>query len=199
MKTFTAQKKKVLLALAFSLFFLGTGAHAQTPSSVTSADTLYLYNALENKYSIEQLLNNEVELPTESLDPVALAVPPMLSLEEKTRIQEEKVRVDLAELTLKQEKALADAEAAVEKITNKGEWRSTVLGNNLGILEFHLVQVKGIQAALNSLSKKTVDVPLKLQIQDQVEVLHDEQSKIESVLAERNDKFSFIGWLVATI
>ena len=199
MKKTISKEKSILLALALSVLSLGA-LSAEAASTPPPVNSLYLYNALENKYSFEQLINNDLPEETVAVAPedIALAAP-VLSLEERTRIQEEKVRVDLEELTLKQEKAIKDADEAVKRISAAGEWRSTVLGNNLGSLEFHLVQIKGLQAALNSLVGKTVDVPLKLKIGGQIEELKEEQTKIEEVLAERSDKFSFIGWLVATI
>ncbi len=185
MNTFS---KKILLALAISLLSF-------TSASANEQDSLYLYNALENNVSLQEMLDVQTQ--------VAL----IAELEDETLVtkivKKEMTTADvssaLEEITSKQKVATEKAEDIMDSIKNKSGLRATVLGNNLGSLEFQLVQIKGLQALLNSLILKTVDVPLKLQMKDQIEILKQEQEKIEILLAEKEGKFSFLGWLVATL
>jgi hypothetical protein len=186
MNTFS---KKILLALALTLLF-------STTASANEHDSLHLYNALENHSTIDQMLT------THAIEEAQLTETETASLIKRTAKKEmtqAEVLEALEEITAKQELAIEKAQNAMNSVKNKSGLRATVLGNNLGTLEFQLVQIKGLQALLNSLISKTVDVPLKLQMKDQIETLKQEQEKIEILLDEKEGKFSFLGWLVATL
>ena len=108
--------------------------------------------------------------------------------------------IALNELAEKKTSTLEAAEKEIKRVGRKTtELGSVILGNNLGTLEFQLVQIKGLQALFNSLIPKTTDVSVKLEIRDQIEILKEEQKKIETLLYEKEGNFSLLGWLVATI
>lgn len=186
MKNFERKNKTVVLVtiIGISLFFFSNAS--------ANDSSLNRYNALENKTSILEMLNNPTVVSEELLTQI-------MAENVKIKIQERETRAVLAQITAKQEIAIQKSQRAMRAINNKNVLRTTVLGNNLGTLEFQLVQIKGLQAMLTPLISKTTDVELKTMIKDQIEYLKEQQEKIEAVVDAHQGRFSLIGWIVATI
>jgi hypothetical protein len=186
MKNFEKKNKTVVLVtiIGASLFFFSNAS--------VNDSSLSMYNALENKTSILEMLNNPTVVSEELLAQI-------MAENAKIKIQERETRATLVQITAKQEIAIQKSQRAMHAINNKNVLRTTVLGNNLGTLEFQLVQIKGLQAMLNPLISKTTDVELKTQIKNQIEYLKKEQEEIEAVLQTLRGRFSLLGWIVATI
>ncbi|MFZ2150132.1 MAG: hypothetical protein WAV15_03155 [Minisyncoccia bacterium] len=180
--------KKILLALTLSLLTFST-------ARANEADSLHLYNALENTTSLNEMLNYQAQVTLVE----QLADKSFTAAVGKKEATEKDIELTLKEITAKQNSAIEKSENAISTIKNTSGLRVAVLGNNLGTLEFQLVQIKGLQALLDSLISKTVNAPLKMQMREQIETLKQEQEKIEALLAEKEGKFSFLGWLVATL
>ncbi len=203
MKMFPVAIKILPVIALFLLAFPFLSANAATyPAS--ERDSIYLYYALENQASIDEMLaSKDIALLLEEDESLRESLPIWIRssyFDRKSELLDPAdFEIALNELTEKQTFAMKDAEEAINKVSKKTELGTILLGNNLGTLEFQLVQIKGLQALLNSLIPKTTDVTIKMQIRDQIYILKEEQKKIETLLYEKENDFSLFGWLVAAI
>ena len=85
-------------------------------------------------------------------------------------------------------------ETAVKALENKNRLGTFLIGNNLGILKFQLVQIKDQVYLLETLNKKTENDDLKIKIDKQVKLLQEEQERVVNFILERESKFSLFGW-----
>lgn len=204
MKTFEAKMNMILPLLVLSVIFLPSSPADAAGYTVKEKDSVYLYHALENKASLDEMLaNKDIALLFEKDESLESSLPVSVRSSFSSRKSElldpALFEIALNELIQKQNSTTKEAEKAIKRVSGKSELGSVLLGNNLGKLEFELVQIKGLQALLNSLIPKTTNVALKLQIRDQIDVLKNTQKKIEALLYQKEKDFSFLGWLVATI
>jgi hypothetical protein len=203
MKKFEGKISIILPLMALSLLSFSYGkAHADYPSS--EKDSVYLYNALENKESVDEMLaNKDIALLLEDDKAFEESLPVSVRTSYTNRRSElldpAEFEIALKELTIKENSILKDTEKEITRVSRKTELGTVILGNNLGTLEFELVQVKGLQGLFNSLIPKTTDVSVKMDIRDHIDTLKEEQKKVETLLYQKENNFSLLGWLVATI
>lgn len=193
-----------MLVMVLSLLSFSNASKTGAEYPIKERDSLYLYYALENQASIEEMLaHKDIAMLLEGDKSLEKSLPfsirSIYSNKKSEVLDPADFEKALSELTEKQKSAIEQAESALKKVSRKNEFSAVILGNNLGKLEYQLVQIKGLQALLNSMIPKTVDVTTKMQIRDQIETLKDEQKKIEAFINEKADRFSLFGWLVAAI
>ena len=175
--------KKISFAMAFTLLFF-SNAFASVPNSpINEHDSMYRYNSLENKNNFRSLANN-VDID---------------SLEEKYSEDSEPsddITKKLQDITEKQNYSMEKIENALNALENRNKVKTFLIGKNLGILRFQLVQIKDQAYLLDALLSKTEDNTVKLQINNQMGVLKEQQKRIENFILEQGNKFSLFGWFV---
>jgi len=88
---------------------------------------------------------------------------------------------------------------AMEKIQTRSQFKTFLIGNdykNLGELRSEMVKTQNRLQQLNQIMENTNNASDKTQLQDQVQTLEQEQTKIESFVKEQDSKFSLFGWFV---
>ncbi len=173
--------KNIFFFLFIPLFFFAGafGVHAQ--ESINVYDSLHQYNALENKVALIKLLNIEI------VNSAVNTIPP------------EEIIKELEDMKLKTKTSLSHTKNAMNTIKNSNELKKFLIGDNLGILKFELVQIEGQIAMLAALRINTKDPSLQIQIDSQIDTLRQEQKKVEGFVLGQDKKFSLFGWLVATL
>ena len=171
------------LQLALSLLFFSNTNAAEIGNFPDN--NIYKYNALENNLSFFDLTSNANNL-TEN------------KLPGSQELLAELVK-NLQDVTAKQNLSTLQANEAIDTLKNKNGVITFLVGNNLGVLKFQLVQIKDQIYQLNALTPGLEDNIIKIQIDSQVKSLKEEQMKVENFLLEQNKKFSLFGWFVTIL
>jgi hypothetical protein len=188
--------KGILIIGIFALVpFLKTRAATNaSPSSLlpTEENSLYRYNALENKNSFLLALNTVSDSSnTISANPAldaSVTASPDDNIGQQLQDQEEKIKT-----------TIETAEKTIKEIESRNGIKTFLIGSNLGNLKFQLVQIGGQIDILDNLSAKTPDTNLKIQINSQKEALSEEKIKVENLLSEQENKFVLFGWFIKVL
>jgi len=87
---------------------------------------------------------------------------------------------------------------AMEKVQTRSKVKTFFLGSdykNLGTLRSEMVQTQNRLEQLNKLMTSVQNEGDKTELQNQIQTLEQEQTKIESFINVREGKFSLFGWL----
>lgn len=180
-----------LAGLTLSLLALAIPFHnavAEEPV-VLSDESLYLYNALENKNSVTLLF--EAYSPTVAIADTVV-VPENENLEEKIAKQ-----VD--EVAEKQNYVSEQIDNLIGKIEDGSGIGKFLLGTKLGMLRFQLVQVKDQIYRLKQLDTKSSDITNKTKIETGLGLASEMQAKIENFIMKQERKFSLLGWFTKVL
>lgn len=104
----------------------------------------------------------------------------------------EQVRV----IAQQQEDSDATTTKAIEKINSRSKIKTFLIGSdykNLGALRSEIVQTR---SRIDQLNRAIQNATNTAEIQAQIQVLEQEQTKIENFIKESEGKFSLFGWLV---
>lgn len=88
---------------------------------------------------------------------------------------------------------------AIEKVQTRNKVKTFFFGSdykNLGALRSETVQTRNRLEQLNSLMENVQNEGDKTELQNQIQALEQEQTKIESFIKTQESKFSLFGWLV---
>lgn len=88
---------------------------------------------------------------------------------------------------------------AIDKIQSRGKFKTFLIGTdykNIGELRSEMVKTGNRIDWLNRLLDKTTDETSKTTLKEQIQALELEQQKIEGFIADRESKFSLLGWFV---
>lgn len=88
---------------------------------------------------------------------------------------------------------------AMEKVQTRNKVQTFLFGSdykNLGALRSETVQTRNRLQQLTSLMESTQNQADKTELQNQIQILEQEQTKIESFIKAQEGKFSLFGWLV---
>lgn len=88
---------------------------------------------------------------------------------------------------------------ATEKIQTRSKVKTFFFGTdykNLGTLRSEMVQTRNRLEQLNRLMENVQDTGDKTELQNQVQILEQEQTRIDSFIKDQESKFSVFGWLV---
>lgn len=140
----------------------------------------YKYNALENKSSFVEL-QKDADTTEEAV---------------KRRELERRIQGEWQSIIEKQNFSVGEIAKAVSALRDRNGMKTFLAGNNLSVLRFQLVQIKEIATLLNTLAKKTEDESTKIQIDNQIKFLRQEQKKVESFIFEQKNELSLFGWFV---
>ncbi len=84
----------------------------------------------------------------------------------------------------------------IDRIKNRNKIKTFLFGSdykNLGALRSEMVQTRNRLEKLNKVMEKATSTP---EIQAQIKILEQTQTKIESFIKTQESKFSLFGWLV---
>lgn len=87
---------------------------------------------------------------------------------------------------------------AMEKIETRSKFKSLLIGTdykNLGTLRSEMVQTQSRIEQLTRLAERTQNEADKTELQNQIQILEQEQTKINNFIKSQEGKFSLFGWL----
>jgi len=87
----------------------------------------------------------------------------------------------------------------MEQVQTRNRVRTFLFGTdykNLGVLRSEVVQTRNRLENLNKLMENIHNQAEQTGLQDQIQVLEQEQEKIENFIKDQEDKFSLFGWLL---
>ncbi len=87
----------------------------------------------------------------------------------------------------------------IEKVQARSKVKTFLIGSdykNLGALRSETVQTRNRLEQLNRLMENTQNEGDKTEVQNQIQTLEQEQTKIENFIKAQEGKFSLFGWLV---
>jgi hypothetical protein len=88
---------------------------------------------------------------------------------------------------------------AIEKVEKRNKIKTFLFGSdykNLGALRSEMVQTRNRIEQLNRLMENVENEGNKTELQNQIQALEQEQTKIENFIKAQEGKFSLFGWLV---
>jgi hypothetical protein len=86
----------------------------------------------------------------------------------------------------------------MEKVQTRNKVRTFLFGSdykNLGALRSEMVQTRSRLEQLSGLMEGAQNEGDKTELQNQIQVLEQEQEKIDNFVNDREGKFSLFGWL----
>jgi len=205
MKTVAKINLSMVVVAILALFPLSLGYAAEATDY--NYDSIYMYNALQNQASILDLLTTarnsspsdfieepNIEVETEDLRLAGESE----SINVNTDTEQESVNIaeELKKVIEKQKISTDNVDTAIKNIS---ELKTFVIGNDLGILKFELVQLEGQASLLKALAKKTQNNTEKVAINNDLDLLKKEQAKVEDFILEQKNKFSLLGWFTTFI
>src|SRR4030042_6912175 len=102
------------------------------------------------------------------------------------------------EVAREQNAATEDTVQSMEKVQNRSRVRTFFFGpdyKNLGQLRSEMVQVRNRIEKLNRLMEQAEGEDNKLALEEQIQEMEQEQTRIENFIQENEDKFSLFGWV----
>ncbi len=175
-------KKLIKISIfALSILLFSGNVSANEIDSYLNEDARSHKNGvLENRLSVYDLLNPSKE--TFAVNPEIIVIP-------------DETLNKLAEITSKQNISIKIIASATGALKNRSNLKTFLIGNNVGILKFQLVQIEDQAYHLNNLSIETSDNLEKDRIDIQVKFLKDKKVEISNFITEQEQEFSLFGWL----
>ena len=102
---------------------------------------------------------------------------------------------DIENTTEKQKISVEKTEEAMRQIENT-EIKSFLLGTNVGMLRFQVIQMKDEIYHLKTLLSQTENYSEKTTISGQIQYGEQEQVKVENFINQQKSKFSLFGWFM---
>ncbi len=167
------------IMLFFSLYSFSAFANLED-DRVNEYDSMYRYNALENKVDFLSIISDDKVLTEHEV------------------VAEENIK-KLKDVTEKQSSSMEKSENAISAIENRSALRTFLMGNKLGVLRFQMVQMKDQSYILDTLALKTESSAERTQIESQADISKQQQKKVENLILEQEDKFSLFGWLISSL
>lgn len=107
----------------------------------------------------------------------------------------EQVRV----IAQQQNDSLEETTEAINKIQNRNRIKTFLIGSdykNLGSLRSLMVKTRNEVEQLKRLVEKTTTEEAKTELQNQIQILEQEQNKINDFITLNEEKFSLFGWVL---
>jgi hypothetical protein len=178
------EKIKISLMILPIIFFSSISIVNANYDSLYEYNSIYKYNALENKTYFPTTINN-----TETIEEKLPEINPVI----ENNIEK------LKNITNKQIDSIEKSDKAISRIENRSDLRTFILGNKLGILKYQMVQMQDQSYVLNALALDTKDTEKENQINNQVNILELQQTKVENFILEQENEFSLLGWFVGSL
>ena len=176
---------KISSAIVFTLLFCSSVSASEIDNSLNQYSSTYKYSAIENTAPFPNLASN-VNISDSQIS----------------------VNVDIPEISFdKKLQNIVDAynsskdqiDNAMDKINNKNGVVTVLVGSNLGILKFQIVQINNQILELKRLGVETAFITEKNKISPQLKILTEEQIKVGDFIFLNENKFSLFGWFVALL
>ena len=161
----------IVLVLAFNVYAVGTGN--QTQGQV---------QAKSGQVNAEQYRSN-----------VANSVQALLQVADR----EGGIGTQVRTIAQQQNQSASTTIQAMEKVQTRNKIKTFFIGSdykNLGSLRSEMVQTRNRLEQLNSLMENVQNEGDKTELQNQVQTLEQEQTKIENFIKAQEGKFSLFGW-----
>lgn len=181
---------KISLIILSIVFFSSSVFANGLDEIVDENDSIYRYNALENKIYFPNTISNY----NSSNSKEKLSV---LGLEIHTATNDNAKK--LKDITEHQNSSILESDNAISAIENRYGLKVFFVGNRLGVLKYQLVQMKNQSFVLNTLTLEAENSAIENQINNQVEISEQQQIKVENFILEQEDKFSLFGWFVSSL
>lgn len=107
------------------------------------------------------------------------------------------IREQVRTIAQEQDQSAAIVIEVMEKVQTRNNITTFFLGSNykdLGLLISETVQTRSNLEQLNRLTENVQNEEDKTEIQNQIQILNQEQTKIENFIKFQKDKFSLFGW-----
>lgn len=172
-------------------------AFAQTNDSATFDDmySMYKYNALENRLSYTDTLDT----PPDNVSASTIKENREVINEGVTVVVQKSIIEEVNDILKRNNysnERIANAMARIDKRTRLG---TMVLGTDLGVLRFQSVQLKDQIYQLKILAKKTNITTERNQINMQIDLIAQEQNRVEDFVLDQENKFSLFRWFVSML
>lgn len=186
-------KKIKLCEVIFTMVFLfslafNVSARAQNMNQVKSQEQNQEQNQLQTQQ--QEQLSIQAHKST-----VANFVQSLLEVANREEGIGEQVRIIAQEQNQSTEKSFQ----SMEKIQTRSQIKTFLLGadyKNLGALRSETVKTRNRLEQLNRIMENTQNEGDQTEIQNQIQTLEQEQTKIENFIKAQEGKFSLFGWLV---
>jgi len=149
--------------------------------SSNNAYALEQNNALENHSSVNSLLNKETTPVFQNPEIIII---------------EDVVISKLESITTKQNISIQIIDDATGQLKNRSGLKTFLIGNNVGVLKFQLVQIEDQAYRLNNLSLDASNNTEKENIEIQIEILNNKKIEVSKFINEQEQEFSLFGWLI---
>lgn len=106
------------------------------------------------------------------------------------------------EIARQQNQASETAIRAMEKVQTRNRIKTFLVGSdyrNLGALRSELVQTRNRLEQLKRLMERAENEESRLELQNQIQQMEQEQERIRNFIKEQEGKFSLFGWLLKLI
>jgi hypothetical protein len=176
---------KISLAIIFSLLFFSCAFASEINNPVDENGSMYKYSAIENTNSFPDLKNNT------NISDSQLSVNtdiPQASFNEKLQSTIDDYNFSKSQIS-----------KAMNEINSRGGMETFLVGNNLGVLKFQMVQINDQISKLNALGLETDFVAEKDKISQQLKLVTEEKKKVDDYIFFIENKFSIFGWLVNSL
>ena len=183
-------KNKILIVSAFVIVFAFAANVSAAKDSNKGAGNQVQNQNYEQSTSTPGQINAE-----QHRSAVANFVQSVLKVADREGGIGEQVRV----IARQQNESATTTIQAMEKVQTRNKVKTFLLGSdykNLGALRSELVQTNNRLEKLNSLMEKVKYKGDKTELQNQIQTLEQEQTKIEAFVKSQEGKFSLFGWLV---
>lgn len=178
--------------LVFSFVFVVNAKAQQNQNMNQGQDESTSTTSTDNQQDKKQKGQIDIE---EHRGVVATFVQGLLNVADREGGIGEQVRV----IAREQNESVSSTIRAVEKVQIRNKVKTFLIGSdykNLGALRSAMVEVRNRLEKLDKLMEDALSDDDKTELQNQVDALGQERTKIEDFVKAREGKFSLFGWLV---
>jgi len=176
---------KMLSIAVFTLLFFSSVSASEINSPLNEYDSTYRHSIIENMAPFPNLENGVVESD--------------IQLSVATEIPEISFDKKLQNIIDTYNFSKYQIDNATDKINNTIGLVTVLVGNNLGILKFQVVQINNQISELKELENKTNSVLEKDKINSELKILTEEYAKVSDLIIFNENKFSLFGWFVVLL
>jgi len=106
---------------------------------------------------------------------------------------------EVSAIAKEQNESNAKVAVAMEKIESRGKFKTFLIGTdykNIGMIRSEMVTTDNHISRLEKAAERTDDPEVIVSLNEQINALKGEKSKVEAFLTENENKFSLFGWFV---
>lgn len=152
-------------------------------------------NAIENSNKNKEIEENTEETSASHRSVVSTYVRSLLDVADREGGIGQQVRV----IAQQQNESLDKTTETINKIQNRNRIKTFLIGSdykNIGSLRSLMVKTRNEVEQLKRLAEKTTTEEVKTELQNQIQILEQEQTKINDFITLNEEKFSLFGWVL---